>query len=342
MNPPVTIHTLTDGGQTPVEVARRIAAFLDGAVSTLALAQYDFDLGPETAAIVGGAIRRAHGRGVRVDLIYNVDHRNPIPVPPPPSPDQELIASLPLAAKPIAGIPDLMHHKYVIRDGASVWTGSTNWTDDAWSRQENVIAIVESPEVAREFARDFAELQTFDSVAHTGGGTPRWHGGVRVWFTPRHGEDLSHRIAEAVAHARRRVRVCSPVITAGPVLAALAHAVAAGRVDVAGCVDVTQVRGVVSQWRQDGSSWKLPLLARVAAGAFAAKPSTPYGAGTVHDFMHAKLTVVDDTVFVGSFNLSRSGERNAENVLELDDAETAERLAAYVDEVRARYAPLTY
>ena len=53
--------------------------------------------------------------------------------------------------------------------------------------------------------------------------------------------------------------------------------------------------------------------------------------------MHAKVTVVDDVVFTGSFNLSRSGERNAENVLEIDDAELADRLATYIDEVRARY-----
>jgi phosphatidylserine/phosphatidylglycerophosphate/cardiolipin synthase-like enzyme len=53
--------------------------------------------------------------------------------------------------------------------------------------------------------------------------------------------------------------------------------------------------------------------------------------------MHAKLTVADDTVFAGSFNLSRSGELNAENVLEVTDAELAERLATYVDEVRGRY-----
>jgi phosphatidylserine/phosphatidylglycerophosphate/cardiolipin synthase-like enzyme len=53
--------------------------------------------------------------------------------------------------------------------------------------------------------------------------------------------------------------------------------------------------------------------------------------------MHAKLTVADDTVFAGSYNLSRSGELNAENVLEVTDAALAERLAAYVDEVRTKY-----
>jgi phosphatidylserine/phosphatidylglycerophosphate/cardiolipin synthase-like enzyme len=53
--------------------------------------------------------------------------------------------------------------------------------------------------------------------------------------------------------------------------------------------------------------------------------------------MHAKVTMADDTVFVGSFNLSHSGEENAENVLEIADAELAARMAAFVDELRARY-----
>jgi phosphatidylserine/phosphatidylglycerophosphate/cardiolipin synthase-like enzyme len=53
--------------------------------------------------------------------------------------------------------------------------------------------------------------------------------------------------------------------------------------------------------------------------------------------MHAKVTVADDTTFVGSFNLSRSGELNAENVLEIADAGLAERMAAFIDGVYARY-----
>jgi phosphatidylserine/phosphatidylglycerophosphate/cardiolipin synthase-like enzyme len=57
--------------------------------------------------------------------------------------------------------------------------------------------------------------------------------------------------------------------------------------------------------------------------------------------MHAKVVVADDVAFVGSFNFSRSGERNAENVLEIRDAATADTLAAYVDDVRARYPRAT-
>ena len=56
--------------------------------------------------------------------------------------------------------------------------------------------------------------------------------------------------------------------------------------------------------------------------------------------MHAKVTVADDVVFVGSFNLSRSGEENAENVLEIADAALADRMAAWIDEQRARFEPV--
>jgi phosphatidylserine/phosphatidylglycerophosphate/cardiolipin synthase-like enzyme len=51
--------------------------------------------------------------------------------------------------------------------------------------------------------------------------------------------------------------------------------------------------------------------------------------------------VADDHAFVGSFNLSHSGELNAENVLEIHDAASADLLAAFVDEIRALYPPVT-
>jgi phosphatidylserine/phosphatidylglycerophosphate/cardiolipin synthase-like enzyme len=342
MSERIEIRTLTDGGQQPAETAQAIAAFLDGATTSLELAQYDFNLGPETAPIVCDAIRRAAGRGVKIRFAYNVDHANPIPVPPPPEPDVTLIQSLPVESKAIAGIPDLMHHKFVIRDDRVVWTGSLNWTDDAWSRQENVVVIVDSPTIAKAYALDFEQLWSTEDVMRSGFVEPREEDGIRAWFTPGHGEDLSARIAKLIRRARRRVRICSPVITTGPVLGTLAQVIADKSVDIAGCVDATQIREVVHQWRaNENVSWKLPLLQVVMAGPFTGKNSTPFGAGTVHDYMHAKVTVCDDTAFVGSFNLSRSGEKNAENVVEIEDAALADRLAGFVDEVRAKYGPVT-
>jgi phosphatidylserine/phosphatidylglycerophosphate/cardiolipin synthase-like enzyme len=341
----LTVRTLTDGGQQPLEIAHEIARWLGEARESLELAQYDFHLAPETAAVVAGAIREASARGVAVRIIYNVDHRNPIPVPPPPEPDVELIESLGVSSKAVAGVPDLMHHKFVVRDRQTVWTGSMNWTDDSWSRQENVIVAVDSPDLAASFIEDFDQLWNKDLVEETGFVPPkRVHLDgllVRPWFTPGYGEDLSARVAGAIGRAKRRVRICSPVITAAPILATLAQLVAEGKVDVAGCVDAPQVQGVVYQWRANGNvAWKLPLLERVLGGEFTGKSSTPYGVGTIHDFMHAKIVVADEVVFAGSFNLSRSGEQNAENVLEIHDPELADHLSAYVDEVRHRYPPV--
>jgi phosphatidylserine/phosphatidylglycerophosphate/cardiolipin synthase-like enzyme len=53
--------------------------------------------------------------------------------------------------------------------------------------------------------------------------------------------------------------------------------------------------------------------------------------------MHAKVTVCDDVLFIGSFNLSRSGEMNAENVLEIHNAALAEQVAQFIDHVRELY-----
>jgi len=342
----IEVRTLTDGGQPAHEVVNTIAEFLGEARRSLDLAHYDFNLGPETAVVVGAAIQEAAARGVAVRILYNVDFRNPIPVPPPPEPDAQLIASLGVPAQAISGVPDLMHHKYVIRDGESVWTGSMNWTDDSFSRQENVIAVAASTELAAAYTSDFEQLWTTGAVEQSGfvepntmnlNGTP-----VRVWFTPGHGEDLSARVARAIYRAKRRVRIASPVITTGPVLGALAQVVSERQVDLAGVVDQTQIRGVVYQWGENGNVyWKLPLLIRALSQGFTAKPSTKWEPeGSLHDFMHAKVTVADDTVFIGSYNLSRSGERNAENVLELESPDLADRLAAYIDEIRALYPPV--
>ena len=97
---------------------------------------------------------------------------------------------------------------------------------------------------------------------------------------------------------------------------------------------------MISQWRANGNAtWKEPLLrAALTRRRSRGKHSTPYAPGRVHDYMHAKVTVADDVVFVGSFNLSHSGEQNAENVLEIADPALAERLAAFIDEIRAKYS----
>jgi phosphatidylserine/phosphatidylglycerophosphate/cardiolipin synthase-like enzyme len=342
----IQVRTLTDGGQSSLDIAHLVAAFIGEAKTTLELALYDVRLHDETAEVVKAALVGAKERGVAVRLLYNLDRERPVPVPPPPQTDPSLIEQLPFETVPVPGWPDLMHHKYVIRDGEAVWSGSMNWTDDSWTRQENVIVTIASLGIAARFGVDFEQLWAKRDVERSGkvdsnpvdvDGKP-----VRPWFSPKRGEKLAHEIGHRIACSERRVRIASPVITSGPILGTLAEVAADKKVDLAGVVDATQIAQVLDQWHENGNaSWKTPSLRfLMQQGNFTGKRSTPYAPGSVHDYMHAKVTVCDDVVFIGSFNLSHSGEQNAENVVEISDAALADELATYIDGIRARYEPV--
>ena len=335
----VEVRTLTDGGQPAEETAHALAEFVAAAKQTLEIAVYDLHLPPELIAIVRNPLLDAQKRGVAIRLAYNLDHAKEVPVPPPGDVNPDALEALPFPTAAIPGVPDLMHHKYVVRDAASVWTGSTNWTADSWTREENVVVTVDSPAVAARYREDFEQLWQTREVAHSGRVETGPVDGMRAWFCPGRGDKLAHRIAKAIGSAQRRIRIASPVITSAPILATLAQVASDAKVDLAGVVDATQVAEVFVQWRENGNvDWKGPLLRTVLTRApFSGKRTTPWAPGSVHDYMHAKVTVADDRIFVGSFNLSHSGELNAENVLELEDPALADRLATFIDEVRGRY-----
>ena len=297
------VRTLTDGAK-PWVAGGADRRLLGGARSTLDFAHYDFNLDGDTAGIVGGAIKAAAARGVAVRFIYNLDHRNPIPVPPPPEPDGLLIASLEVPVWAIAGVPDLMHHKYVVRDNESVWTGSTNWTEDSWLRQENVIVIAESRELAVRFTENFDELWDTGAVERSGfvapGPVPV--GSLRVGVVhagqrrrpvapDRQGDRTGAGACESPHRSsprpiprrsrRRSPKACStsPAASTSP-----------------------RFRASSTSGARTATSRGSSRCSSVMEAPFSGKPSTPWGEGTLHDFMHAKVTVADDTVFTGSFN----------------------------------------
>ncbi len=343
---------LQDGAQPAEQVAKELADFIGAAQRSLDIAIYDLNLTDGAAEQLLAACKGAASRGVAIRMLYNVDFPNPIPVPPPSQADTAFIATLGVQAKPVSGVPDLMHHKYIVRDAAMadawVWTGSTNWTNDSWTREENVILKLPSAALATEYARNFSELWATGRVEGSGkydlAGVPLSYqdGPVRahLLFSPGRGRQMAHVIADRIAHARRRIRVCSPVITAGVVLGTLGDLTHAPHPDFKGVYDRTQMAEVLNQWRVDPhAGWKGPAFQMVSTTLpFASKVTTPYTPTSVHDFMHAKVTVVDDTVLTGSYNLSHAGEENAENLLELESAPLADRFVQFVDTVFARYA----
>jgi phosphatidylserine/phosphatidylglycerophosphate/cardiolipin synthase-like enzyme len=251
--------------------------------------------------------------------------------------------------KPVPGVPDLMHHKYVVRDAAlpqaALLAGSSNWTNDSWTREENFIFTVPSQDLAAYYLQNFEELWARPVVALSGRISAGWLSladgtRVRPYFCPGRALKLVHAMSRSIASAQKRIRVCSPVITSGPILGTLAEVYQQGTVDLSGVYDATQMDEVQHQWAGEGTAaWKISAFRTVIAGGkFGAKRSTPYAKGSTHDFMHAKILVADDYVYMGSFNLSHSGESNAENVLQVESAAIADLCAGYIDRVAARYS----
>jgi phosphatidylserine/phosphatidylglycerophosphate/cardiolipin synthase-like enzyme len=338
------ITFLEDGKQPAAQTLDALVGFIDAAHTTLDMAVYDAHLEPPSLDRLIGALDAAEARGVRVRAVYNDEHKTVPGVPPPQGPSalQRLVASVPSTAIP--GVPDLMHHKYIVRDGTDLWTGSTNWTEDAWTHMENVIVTMSSADLAAAYTNDFDELWNGKKVE--GSGTvvdqPAMIDGawVRAMFSPGRGKQLGQQIAGAVGRARERIRICSPVLTSGPILSTLAEVLDDRRCAVTVTVDGPMMEQALQQWSADGrAQWKGPLFERVrSAGVLAEKASRPYQAGPPHNYMHAKVVVCDDVVFTGSFNCSHSGEFNAENVLEIRSREIADLCAAFCDRVHARYA----
>jgi len=343
---------LADGGQPADAVAQRVAAFLNSATRTLDIAIYDLRLESGPGNTVLTAFEAAQKRGVTIRLVFNQDHPGVINVPPPAEIDWDFIdrlKSIGVQLKPVPGVPDLMHHKYVVRDAgtsaASVLTGSTNWTNDSWTREENVMFTVNSAEIAADYAANFSELWDRPVVALSGRIASPWSTlsdstRVRPYFNPGRSLKLVHAMARSIASAEKRIRVCSPVITSGPILGTLAEVCERHNgVDIGGVYDATQMDEVEGQWAaQPSAAWKITAFKGIASAVrFGAKRSTPYSKTSVHDFMHAKVVVADEYVYAGSFNLSHSGEQNAENVIQIESQAIADLCAGFIDKVAARY-----
>lgn len=163
---------------------------------------------------------------------------------------------------------------------------------------------------------------------------------VTAWLAPGHGEELAQRISSKLGGAKRRIRIglSGPDLGADPRHAGRTRRRPA-RLDIGLVVDEPQCDRVFEQWERTQSKWKVPLLEeghRVAAGLRQALPYRGDRGGARLQCTPRSLSSTTP-VILGSFNLSRSGERNAENMVEIDDPALAELFAGFIDSVRARY-----
>jgi phosphatidylserine/phosphatidylglycerophosphate/cardiolipin synthase-like enzyme len=345
---------LEQSKQKPESIAALLVDFLASAQTSLHLAIYDFRLSENLAMSAIEVLRDRAKAGVEIRLVYDAGKpaspmiRNGADPAPPGTAAFVKRLGPGIAVKPITGgdphQPKLMHHKYIIRDGqtpeATLWTGSANWTEDSWTLQENNIVRIDSPTLCSYYENDFAELWARGDIATTGAhdsGTVQLGAAtIKVAFTSGAGMAIDQEIADQISRARRRLRICSMLITSGAILGALNDTLKHRNLDYGGIYDRTQMESVLDQWRDQPSQWKIPAFENAVVG-LAGKRSTPYTPTSVHDFMHNKVLVADDTVITGSYNLSHSATENAENILMIRDPELAERYVAYIEGLVQRY-----
>jgi phosphatidylserine/phosphatidylglycerophosphate/cardiolipin synthase-like enzyme len=350
MSDNLSVFFLAQDEQPADAVMARLAAFIRAAQRTLDLAIYDMRFSESLRAQLAAALRERADAGVQIRFCYDGD-KPPQPnvaagQDPAPAGTSGFIQALGYPSRRIAGMK-LMHSKFIVRDRQSVWTGSTNMTDDAFTLMENNILEINSSALADYYAQDFEQLWEKENFENTGNiqtvPVPLTFSGqsaeARVMFSPGCGLEIDTEIARRVRAAQRRVRICSLLINSGTLIGELGNLLRDGRIAVDGIYDRTQMAEVYVQWQEVPSNrWKIGALQEIVARAgLVGKNSTPYTPTGRHDFMHNKVLVIDDTVITGSYNFSRSAQFNAENILFIESAALAETYSAYIDHLKTKY-----
>ena len=328
----------------------RLTAYIRAAKRSLDFALYDMRLNDPLKAALSAALHERAAAGVQIRFCFDGD-KPPRPnlvagQDPSPPGTSAFVSSLGYPYRRIAGMK-LMHSKFILRDGQSVWTGSTNMTDDAFTKMENNIVAIDSPSLTNYYAQDFEQMWEKENFENTGNIRTQpvpitfaeKPAEVRVMFSPGCGYEIDTEIARRVRAAQRRVRICSLLLNSGTLISELGNLLKAGRVQVDGIYDRTQMAEVYVQWQEVPTNrWKIGALQEIIARAgLVGKNSTPYSPTGVHDFMHNKVLVIDDTVVTGSYNFSRSAEFNAENILFIESAPLAETYCVYIDHLVQKY-----
>jgi phosphatidylserine/phosphatidylglycerophosphate/cardiolipin synthase-like enzyme len=287
---------------------------INAAQVSIHIVSFEFNLTPVAEALIA-----AHQRGV--DVRWVTDDENGLEADSEPEAGQFAL----LTGAGIQVRSDdrsaLMHDKFWIFDGETVWTGSTNITVNGIFEQNNNVIVIHSPEVAAMYEREFQEMwdgqfgptspSTLEQQSAIVEGTP-----IHVLFSPEDG--VVDRIIAFVQGAQTSIRFLAFSFTDYPLADAMRQRAAAG-VDVA---------GVFEKVGSDTEAAELDTL------YCAHIPVRQDGNG---GFMHDKVIIIDGHIVItGSLNFSSSAdEDNDENVIILDNAEIA---ALYLQEFERVYA----
>lgn len=299
---------ISDPAQRAQSVEGLLIEKINAAQTSIHIASFEFDLTPVAEALIA-----AKQRGV--DVRWVTDDEAGLEADLDPGHGQfDLMQQSGIEVRSDTRSA-LMHNKFWIFDGRSVWTGSTNLTTSGIYQQDNNVIVIHSPEVAAIFEREFEEMwegqfgprspSTADQQSVTVNGSL-----IQVLFSPE--DFVLDRVIPIVRASQSSIRFLAFSFTDFPLAQAMIERAAAG-VDVAGV------------YEKVGSQTESAELRTFHCA------SVPVRQDGNPRFLHHKLIILDNRyVLTGSFNFSSNAtENNDENMIIIDSPQIA---ALYLEE----------
>lgn len=332
----LTIYFQSQRAGIEADLTAKLVAFIKGTRQKLDCAIYDLR-SPDVLAALQSV---ASNPNIALRIAYDAgkERTGGSMADPKPAGTQQAIenAGLGNVATAVHNHSHLMHNKFLVRDGTTVWTGSANFTVGGLQLQDNNCLIINSADIAHEYTADFEKLLVDDHHADPLAQPPKSGFAVNATttiaplFSPASGEGIEDAIVSVLTNARK-IRVLAFLISDPGILAALAQL---QRSDIAGIYDPNGMKDAMRGTHKDQSLFWFTQDSR-----FVAAPSHAFDPKREQNFMHNKVMIVDDHyVVTGSYNFSENAELNDENILILDSQEAAAAYSTYFDAMFRRYS----
>ncbi len=227
-------------------------------------------------------------------------------------------------------IPDtgsgLMHNKFAVIDGSSIFTGSYNATENCALKNNNNALLIRSPELAEIYNSEFFEM--FDSGIF---GNKKEEGAfaelqkkyyvklddmnINVYFAPE--DNVEKIILGRIEKAEKSIRFMQFSFTSDQIGEALISKFKNG----------IAVEGV---FEKKGSDTEYSEFTKMKI------ENVPVKLDKNKHVMHHKVFIIDDyRVITGSFNISKNANnKNDENIIIIDSRELASK---YIEEFKRIY-----
>jgi len=324
------------------DVTSALADFIAASRQSLDCAIYDL-----RDVEVLAALRRVMRRGCRVRIAFDAGD-DPPPKPgadPKPGGTEGALDEFGLLAnsrKIRRTSKTYLHHKFIVRDGRSVWTGTGNFTPGAFQLQDNNWVVVRSPQLARRYEAAFGLIWAQPAQA-AAAAAPRHRRiddvpGAWIWpfFEPSAGLRVRNAITRALARATK-VRMMAFELSDPEIIDALRR-FARPDADIRGIYDINGMKDAL-EWVRSPDPERYWWYG-TGDPRFVGVPSHPFGTlpGGLNDFHHLKTFILDDrTVITGSYNFSVSAQTNGEDVLFIDSPAMAGAYRRYFRRLFAHY-----